>query len=123
MVTVSTELQEAKIAKKRLIDEARGRHFLPDSISYMDTEFDLTLDTYTNLTSAAAFAALFGGVEEDFVWIDKNNSPVPMTTEDLKGFIALVKGILQYGYVHASELKRQVEDARLIEEVEAIPEW
>ncbi|CAB4122155.1 hypothetical protein UFOVP26_99 [uncultured Caudovirales phage] len=120
---VSTSLEDAKLAKKKLIDEARGRHFLPESISYMGHEFDLTLETYNNLTSAAAFAGLFGNVAEDFVWMDYYNEPVPMTLDDLKGFVLLVKDILQYGYVHSSELKRRVDMAIYIEQVDDVPEW
>lgn len=123
MVTVNTAFEDAKIAKKLAIDEARGRYFMPESIRFMNRDFDLTAETYRNLVAVTAFAALLGGVGDNFGWIDKTNAKVPMTTDELKEFILMIRNILEYGYFRSSELKLAVEAATVIEEVEAIPEW
>lgn len=117
------QLEDAKEAKRQAIDEARGFYFLPGQIDYMGRTFDLAIETYQNVATACAYFGMMGATPEGFAWIDYNNIPVPMTFDEFKGFAALLHDILQYGYMHSSELKVQVDACTTVEEVSAIPNW
>ena len=116
-------LDEAKAAKKQAIKNARGQHLLPEYVAYHGHKFQMTLETYTNTTTAAAHAALLGDVEPGFSWIDMDNNEVPMSLDDLKGVVAQLRTTLQFAYTHAADLKKQVDVATTIDEVNAVPVW
>lgn len=122
--SIPQTLDEAKQKKSEEIDMARGIYLLPENgIQYMGSTFDLTKDTYNNISGAAGTIALVGELPADFAWIDFNNNRVPMTLDQFKGFAALIAQRLNYGFMHSNELKIQVDVATTIEQVLAIPNW
>ncbi len=117
---MTVEVEKARADKYTELKNARNGQVHVGQIEYMGHTFDLDAQTFTNLTTGAAFHALIGSVPPDFAWFDINNIPVPMTYSDFKGFVQVVLDHVANVYRRYAIARASVAAATTEEEIAAI---
>lgn len=113
-------LAEAKKIKSDIISQDRFSYITPSSILYMGYEFDLDVGTYLNVSEYSSSAALTGILPDNFGWLDKNSTFVPMTMSQFKGFVTLIANRMFEGYSISAARKAQLKLATTLAEIDAV---
>ncbi len=107
-------LEIAKATKKVEINAKR------DEAIEQDIEFNGEIFTNKKTDRDTISSYLSLSLPENFAWIAKNNTPVPMTKKNLSALASLMFANLNENALKARVLKNRVDASSTIEEVEAI---
>lgn len=107
-------LEIAKATKKVEINAKR------DEAIEQDIEFNGEIFTNKKTDRDTISSYLSLSLPENFAWIAKNNTPVPMTKKNLAALASLMFANLNENALKARVLKNRVDASSTIEEVEAI---
>jgi len=113
-------LAQAKKAKSDIIGQERAAYITPPNISYMNHEFDLDIGTYLNVCEYSSSAALTGVLPDNFGWLDRDSTFVPMTMSEFKGFVTLIANRMFEGYSISAVRKTQLKLATTLAEIDAV---
>lgn len=107
-------LETAKANKKVEINAKR------DEAIEQDIEFngEIFANKKSDRDTISSYLSL--SLPENFAWIAKNNTPVPMTKKNLTALASLMFSSLNENVLKARVLKNRVDASSTIEEVEAI---
>ncbi len=107
-------LEIAKATKKVEINAKR------DEAIEQDIEFNGEIFTNKKTDRDTISSYLSLSLPENFAWIAKNNTPVPMTKKNLSALASLMFANLNENALKARVLKNRVDASATLEEVEAI---
>lgn len=113
------KLKYAKEFKKDEIDKAKD-NAIEGGVSYKDKIFQSAEKDRNLLTSTVSLFAITKQLPEGFVWISKDNEAVPFTLEELIELGGIMANSVNTNTIKARTLKDKVEQAKTLEEIEAI---
>ncbi|PZT48180.1 hypothetical protein B6S12_05000 [Helicobacter valdiviensis] len=112
-------LQDLKELKKQEIDSKRDEA-IESGVSFKNKIFQSAEKDRNLLTSTVSLFSISKQLPQDFVWIAKDNSAIPMSLEDLIMLGSLMAQSVNLNTIKARELKDRVELAKNKEELELI---
>lgn len=113
------KLKYAKEFKKDEIDKAKD-NAIEGGVSYKDKIFQSAEKDRNLLTSTVSLFAITKQLPEGFVWISKDNEAVSFTLEELIELGGIMANSVNTNTIKARTLKDKVEQAKTLEEIEAI---
>jgi hypothetical protein len=109
------QLYKLKDNKIILNDELRDNALL-GGVEYQGVLFDSDTDQKINLLSTVETL----GDEDTIVWYGMNNEPLLCNKEDLYNIGYLIKELTTYCWTHNAEIKKAIQSAETLEELESI---
>lgn len=116
---LNEKLTNAKATKIEQINAARDEQ-INAGVEYKGKVFQSAEKDRNLLVAAAAVGARAGKVDENFVWISKDNEQVPFTLDDIFALGALLAQNESVAILKARNLKDKVALASTLKEVQAI---
>ncbi|HEH6263772.1 TPA: DUF4376 domain-containing protein [Campylobacter jejuni] len=113
------KLKYTKEFKKDEIDKSKD-NAIEGGVSYKDKIFQSAEKDRNLLTSTVSLFAITKQLPEGFVWISKDNEAVPFALEELIELGGIMANSVNANTIKARTLKDKVEQAKTLEEIEAI---
>ncbi|EDP3942672.1 DUF4376 domain-containing protein [Campylobacter jejuni] len=113
------KIKYAKEFKKDEIDNAKN-NAIEGGVSYKDKIFQSAEKDRNLLTSTVSLFAITKQLPEGFVWISKDNEAVSFNLEELIELGGIMANSANTNTIKARTLKDKVEQAKTLEEIEAI---
>ena len=109
------ELREHK-EQKYMQNEITRTNKILSGVLYKDVLFDSDSDQKVNLLAMYSIIS----DEDTIVWYGKNNNELLCNKEDLQNIGYLITQLHSYCWTRNAEIKQAIEQARTLEELEAI---